>query len=92
MPTPRLLADNQGVITNADQPLGGSSILLCGRYGEWAAAEHVAQHSTAQHSTAQHSTAQHSTAQHSTAQHSIACHPVQPVNIKAAGRQRRGHC
>jgi hypothetical protein len=30
----RVLADNQGVITEANQALGGRSILLCGQHGE----------------------------------------------------------
>lgn len=31
---PRLLADNQGVVSEAHQALGGRSILLCGQYGQ----------------------------------------------------------
>jgi len=34
----RVLADNRGVVTNAEEALGGKSILLCGQFGEWAAA------------------------------------------------------
>lgn len=34
LPAARVLADNQGVVTDAQQALGGRSILLCGQYGE----------------------------------------------------------
>jgi hypothetical protein len=31
---PRVLADNQGVVSDANQALGGRSVLLCGQHGE----------------------------------------------------------